>query len=285
MAKNDIISKNSKQSKKRASSEAVGTNSRKRKNREDKIEKENTGLKFLIFFLILVIIGLSIGILCSPAFNLNEVIINDGVNVKKEEISSVINVKYGENILKQNYKTLKNEVKSLPYVEDTKIMIRFPDKIEIGYTERKPYALIKFLESYFVVDKFGYLLEIKKDKENIELPVIYGIDVDEYELGEKLSDTSSVKLRNVVTLIETAEQRDFSYAIREINYEEIAEVKMWLEGHDIEIIYGQIDRNIITEKLKYLEQILENLKGKKGRLDISSEEYFEKSIFVDINNM
>ncbi len=285
MAKNDIISKNSKQSRNNVSSEAVGTSSRKRKNKEDKLKKENTGLKFLMFFLFLVIIGLSIGILFSPAFNLNEIIVEDGINVKKEEISNVVNVKYGENVFKQNYKELKSDVKSLPYIEDVKLMIRFPDKIEIDYTERKPYALIKFLESYFVVDRFGYLLEIKKDKENLELPVIYGIDVEEYELGEKLSDTSSVKLKNVVTLIETAEQRDFKYAIREINYEEIGEVKIWLDGHEIEIIYGQIDKNIITEKLTFLEQILNKLHDKRGRLDISSEEYAEKSIFVDINNM
>lgn len=285
MAKNDIISKDSKRSKNIVSAEAVGTNSRKRKNKEDKLNKENTGFKFLMFFLFLVVVGLSIGILFSPAFNLSEVKIKDGVNVKKEEISNVINVKYGENILKQDYNMVKNEVKSLPYIEDTKLMIRFPDKIEIDYTERKPYALVKFLESYFVVDKFGYLLEIKKDKENIDLPVIYGIDVDEYELGEKLSDTSSVKLKNVVTLLETAEQRDFKYAIREINYEKVGEVKIWLDGHEVEIVYGQIDKNIITEKLTFLEQILNKLQNKRGRLDISSEEYAEKSIFVDINNM
>lgn len=285
MAKNDMMYKKSKQTANKSSQDAIGSNSRKRKNKEDKIEKNNTGLKFLIFFLFLIIIGLSIGILFSPAFNLNEIIISDGINVKKEEISNIINVKYGENILKQNYKTLKKDVKSLPYIADAKIKIRFPDKLEINYTERKPYAFVKYLESYFVVDKFGYLLEIKKDKENIDLPVIYGIDVDEYKLGEKFSDTSSVKLKNVVTLIETAEQREFKYTIREINYEEISEVKIWLDSQEIEIIYGQIDKNIISEKLKYLEQILENLNGKKGRLDVSSEEYFEKSIFVDINNM
>lgn len=282
MAKNDIISKNSK---KANASEAVGTSSKKRKAKEDESRKGNSGKKFILFFLILVIIGFSIGILFSPAFNLTEVIAKDGENVKKEEITSVINVSYGENIFKQNYKKLKSDVKSLPYVEDAKMILRFPDKIEVSYTEREPYVLIKFLESYFVVDKFGYLLEIKKEKEEFDLPVIYGIDVDDYELGEKLSDTSKLKLNNIVTLIETAKQRNFSCAIKEINYEEIAEVKVWFDEHEIEVIYGEIDKNVITEKLSFVDETLKRFKDQKGRLDISSEDYQKGAIFVDINNM
>ena len=110
----------------------VGQNSKKRKQKEDKFEKSrSTGFSFLLFFLVLTIIGISVGILFSPAFNVASLIIEDGVNVSKEEISNAITVNYGENILKQNYKMLKADILSLPYISDTKVRLRFPDKIKI----------------------------------------------------------------------------------------------------------------------------------------------------------
>ena len=92
-------------------------------------------------------------------------------------------------------------------------------------------------------------------------------------------------MKNVVTLLETAKQKKFSYTIYEINYESIGEVKIWVKEENIEITYGDIDKNLISEKLMYLEQMLKRLKGKKGRLDMSDEKYYENSRFVDISNL
>lgn len=276
----------SNQIKNKASKQNVGQTSKKRKIREDKYKKtKSPAFKILVFLLVLTIIGVSIGILFSPAFNLTGLIIEDGENVTREDISNAVNVNYGENILKQNYKLLKSDILSLPYISDAKVKLRFPDKIKIEYTEREPYALIKFLDSYYVVDKYGYLLEVSKEMVEKELPIIYGIDVAEYSLGQKLEDTHGTKLRNIVMLLETAKQKEFSYTIYEINYESIGEVKLWVKEEDIEITYGDIDKNLIGEKLTYLEQMLKRLKDKKGRLDMSDEKYYENSRFTDISNM
>lgn len=276
----------SNQTKNKTPKENIGQTSKKRKMKDDKYEKTvNPGFKILVFFLILTIIGVSVGILFSPAFNLTELVIEDGENVTKEDIANVVNVSYGENILKQNYKMLKNDILSLAYISETKIKLKFPDKIKIEYIEREPYALIKFLDSYYVVDKYGYILEISKEMTGKELPIIYGIDVAEYSLGQKLDDIHGTKLKNVVTLLETAKQKKFSYTIYEINYESIGEVKIWVKEENIEITYGDIDKNLISEKLMYLEQMLKRLKGKKGRLDMSDEKYYENSRFVDISNL
>ena len=85
--------------------------------------------------------------------------------------------------------------------------------------------------------------------------------------------------------METAKQKEFSYTIYEINYESIGEVKLWVKEEDIEITYGDIDKNLVGEKLTYLEQMLKRLKDKKGRLDMSDEKYYENSRFTDISNM
>lgn len=279
------MAKNLNQSeRKSAPTQKVGVISENRIKREKAIEEnEKRGMSgFFIFFMILIIIGVSIGILFSPTFNLESLEIKDGVNVKSAEISNAVNVQYGVNVLRQNYKEMKNAILSLPYIKSAKIKISFPNKIKIEYEEREPYSLLKYLESYYVTDAHGYLLEIKRDisEENI-LPIIYGIDISTYELGSQLDNTERIKYENVVTLLETAKQRDFAYNIYEINYETIAEVKIWIEGFDITIVYGDINRNLITDKLTYLSSVLERLVGKKGTLDLSSDSYLEKTIFTE----
>ena len=170
----------------------VGAASKSRIAKEKEKEK-NKGAGIALFFLLLVIIGVSIGILFSPMFNLAKVIVKDGVNVSSGEILNTIDVSYGENILKQKFKTIKQKVSAIPYVKDVNLRLLLPDKIEIKYEERVPYMLISYLESYLVVDKQGVLLEIKKENDLEELPIIYGIELDDYELGKMLDDTANDK--------------------------------------------------------------------------------------------
>lgn len=249
---------------------------------KSKKENKNSGASVIIFFFILVIFSLCIGIVFSPSFDVSEVIAQDGVNVGSGEIISVAEIKIGVNILKQKYKTIKSNILSLPYIKDVNIKLIFPDKVEINYTEREPYALIKYLESYVVVDKFGYILEIIKENRFENLPIIYGIDAESYDLGESLQDTARLKYQNVITLLETAKQREFPYKIYEIDYEKISEVKFWVKGFEIDVIYGEINKNILSDKLNYLAVVLSKLEGKQGKLDISSDDYLQmKTIFSE----
>lgn len=264
----------------------VGDVSKSRMKKEQK-KQSNAGVKIAIFFISMVVIGLSIGILFSPAFNLTKVIVEDGINVTSAEILNVINVTYGENILKQNYKEIKKSVASLPYIGDVTLSVRLPDKIKITYKERKPYAIIKFLETFFIVDMHGYLLESKKEIEDSKMTVIYGMNIEDYELGQQLDEVSGLKYKNIVQLLETVKQKNIPYTISEIDYESVSDVKLWIEESDIEIIYGEIKKESLIDKLSYLSQVLNSLieEGKKGRVDISSEAYYKETIFTDINNI
>ena len=264
---------------------SVGEVSKSRMKKEQK-KHASAGAKIAIFFISMVVIGLSIGILFSPAFNLTKVIVEDGVNVTSSEILNAINVTYGENILKQKYGEVKKAVLDIPYVSDVTLSVRLPDKIKITYKERKPYAVIKFLETFFITDIHGYLLECKKENVDSGLAVIYGIDIGNLEVGQQLDDVSGLKYKNVVQLLETIKQKNIPYTISEIDYDVVSEVKFWIEESDIEIIYGEIKKEVLVDKLDHLEKVLNTMveENMKGRVDISSDAYKE-TIFTDINNM
>lgn len=279
MAKKVDDFRNLNQANKKKSSATYGDVAKKRNMKEKKTKSTTT--KLAVFFSVLIVLGIFVGMLFSPEFNLSQVIVKDGVNVKSAEVLDCINVNYGENIFKQNYKMLKGDVSTLPYINDVRIKLGLPNKIRIEYEERVPYALVKYLESFFVVDKYGYLLEIKKENDMNTLPIIYGVEIEEYELGKTLQGTSKKKYENIVFLLETAMQKEFPYSIYEINYESVSGVKIWVNDVDIDIIYGEVDKNQIQDKLDYLKTVLDNLKNKKGKLDISSNNYRERIIFTE----
>lgn len=248
----------------------------------DADEKKGVNKAVVAFFVILVITGVGIGCLFSPTFNLRGIIVGDGTNVTRAEILNSFEIEMGINVFKINYKEIKNSVEKLPYIKSAEAKILFPDEIKIDYVERKPFALVKYLESYMVMDKYGYILEITRQNKYQDLPIIYNIEFDTYEIGKQFEDTAKTKYDNVVYLLETAVKNEFSYTISEINYESIGNVKLWIKESDIEVIYGDIDRNFIGDKLNYIEEVLNNTKGKKGKIDLSNSGYLEgKTVFTE----
>lgn len=257
-------------------------NEKKQDKSVDADEKKGVNKAVVAFFVILVITGVGIGCLFSPTFNLRGIIVSDGTNVTRAEILNSFEIEMGINVFKINYKEIKNSVEKLPYIKSAEAKILFPDEIKIDYVERKPFALVKYLESYMVMDKYGYILEITRQNKYQDLPIIYNIEFDTYEIGKQFEDTAKTKYDNVVYLLETAVKNEFSYTISEINYESIGNVKLWIKESDIEVIYGDIDRNFIGDKLNYIEEVLNNTKGKKGKIDLSNSGYLEgKTVFTE----
>ena len=260
----------------------IRASSAKTNKKEKNIQPKSTTSKFTtVFLILLIIIGIGVGCLFSPTFNLTQISASDGINVKSEEILNTFNIQKGTNVFKIDYKNIEKSIEKLPYIQSANANLILPSEIKIEYMEREPFALIKYLESYLVMDKYGYILEIIRDKKFENLPIIYNIEFDTYEIGKQLDDTAKTKYNNVVYLLENALKNNFPYSISEINYESISNVKMWVAEEDVEIIYGEIDKNIIIDKLNYIAGILIKVKGKSGRLDVSSSDYLEKTVFTE----
>lgn len=240
-----------------------------------------SGKKFLIFVFVMILIGLVAGCLFSPVFNIVEVRADNGVNVTSGEVLEKANVPIGVNIFRIGDRKILSSIETLPYVKSTKIYRAFPDTIILKYEERKPYAIVKYLESYAIVDKYGYILEIQKENTFLNLPIIYGLDTGEFVLGEKLTDTSLTKYENCVYLFETASRIDFEYTFNEINYDDLANVKLYIASKDIDIVYGNIYLDEIEEKLNRLSSVIEKLGNKKGKIDMSDDDYLSKTVFTE----
>lgn len=247
----------------------------------NKENKKSGGKKIAFFILILVIVGVTTGCLFSPVFNITEVRASSGDNVTAQEIINIANISKGTNIFRINDSKIKSQIESLPYVKEANIYRLFPSTIILKVEEREPYAIVKYLESFAVADKFGYILEIKKENDLNDLPIIYGLDSGDCTVGKKLEGNSLTKYENCAYLIETADKVQFAYKFHEINYNDATNVKFYLEDIDMDVIYGNVVIDNIEEKLSHLSSILKELNGKKGKIDMSDENYLAKTVFTE----
>ena len=243
-------------------------------------KKEKKANVFLPFVLItLILIGICIGCMLTPTFNIDEITVQSGINVNKEEILSKIEHVKGINTLKINTRKLEKSIKEIPYIRKAEIKRVLPDGLSITYEERKPYAIIKYLESFVIMDKYGFVLEIKKENDMQDLTIIYGIDAEQYVPGTTLDGVARLKYENVAYLLETASHVEFEYGISEINYQDTENLIISIRDADIEVEYGEIEREKLSEKIIYLMEMIKSIEGKKGTILINNEDYNKESIF------
>lgn len=251
------------------------------RGKKQKKKKKASPLPF--FLVVLIVIGISIGCMLTPAFNIANIEVSSGVHVTKQEILNKVAHINGVNTLKINKKSLEKKIEEIPYIQSADIKRMLPDELLITYVEREPYAIIKYLESYVIMDKYGYVLEIKKENDMKDLTIIYGIDAEEYVPGQILDGAARLKYENTAYLLEAANRVRFAFNITEVNYQDsenvIFSVTDTEKSMEIEVEYGSIEREILGEKMSYLNEMLKNIEYKSGVLSINKDDYNKESIF------
>lgn len=237
--------------------------------------------RYIWTILFILIISVTTGCLFAPTFNIIAVEAEDGNNITSGEIIERANIKIGENIFRINDSKIKKSIESIPYAKKAKIYRALPNKIILKVEERVPYTIVKYLESYATIDKYGYILDVQSENNRKDLPIIYGINPDECISGEKLSGISMLKYENSVYILESAKKIDFPYSFSEINYDDSTNVKLYIKEKDIDIIYGEIVQDTIEEKIGHLASILLQLGDKKGKIDMSNEDYLARTVFTE----
>lgn len=251
------------------------------RGKKQKKKKKASPLPF--FLVVLIVIGISIGCMLTPAFNIANIEVSSGVHVTKQEILNKVSHINGVNTLKINKKSLEKKIEEIPYIQSADIKRMLPDELLITYVEREPYAIIKYLESYVIMDKYGYVLEIKKENDMKDLTIIYGIDAEEYVPGQILDGAARLKYENTAYLLEAANRVRFAFNITEVNYQDSENVIFSVTDTEkimeIEVEYGSIERKILGEKMSYLNEMLKNIEYKSGVLSINKDDYNKESIF------
>ena len=237
---------------------------KRRKSKKKKINKKILGF-FSIIILVAIIVVLA---LTAPIFNITKIEINGNEKVSKDTIIALSGIKMGENIFRFNNNMIQN-VKQNTYIEKVEIQRKMPGTVVISVKERKIKYQINLINSYVYLDKNGYLLENSAERKNV--PVIVGFSIKEDEmLNEKrLKDNDLEKLANAAKIIEAAKAINIDNLITEVNVEDKNNTILYLESKSKKINVG--DTTNLTNKMLYVQKILENEEGKSGSIFVNGD--------------
>lgn len=209
--------------------------------------------KLHIYFLVGV--GIFIIILLSPAFTIKDVQVEGLKRVSKDDIIKTLNINNKSNLISFTRFRAKKKLKNNYYIEDISIKKEFPNKLILYVKERDLVGYIKHTNGYIMIDKYGFVVDIKKEYKE-KLPLIEGLNFETFILGQKLIPKDPQKLKAVVEIAMLALEKKLSDAINVININNINNIHIYIDN--IDVVFGSASS--IATKISTLSAINEKFK-------------------------
>jgi len=159
----------------------------------------------------------------NPEYNLTEVEIHTDGALTREQIIGATSIREGQNIFAINLSDARKAIIALPQVQRADIERIMPNKISIDISERKPVAWVTGKDDSnpsadpgaFLIDREGVLMRVRSQvPDYYHLPVICGLEVDNYDEGETV-DLPEVKA--ALELIRLTGENPARYQVRSID--------------------------------------------------------------------
>lgn len=239
-----------------------------------------TIVRILLITIIIIAIILVVWGLTSPTFHIKSIKVNETINADREAIIEIASGDIGNNIFIANFGYLKTQMEKLPYVYKANISRNLPDELNIEIEERDELFAFSTDSGYLLIDQYAYVMAIASG-DIYSIPTVQGVLQNEYKVGDTLGGTDATKYKNLKFFMEAAKSINFEYNVSNIDYSNTNNLKFDIADLGIKVSYGEIDKNAISDKLIFLNEILKTCadNGFRGELDSSAENYLENTIF------
>lgn len=206
-------------------------------------------------------------------FNIKEITIIGGKRVSTLEIIRESGLHIGENLLSADVNDVMKSVEKHPWIKKAEVRRLFPSELEISVQERVPAALIKFDDIYYI-DKDGVVFQRVASGDEISLPIITGV-----EMEELLEDESSGSdgIFKALSFMEVFGKNNFNRIgeISEIKVDKINGLTLYTMNGAVRIDIGNGD---FENRLFRLEKIATNLRNGLSGVDFIDLDYEKKGV-------
>ncbi|MBQ4109603.1 MAG: FtsQ-type POTRA domain-containing protein [Clostridia bacterium] len=238
--------------------------------RERKLKKIKRRKRFIITLLVL---GVMIGILFTPIFNLKHIELNGVLTVSELEISDAAALTTGTNIFKFNINKIAENIEKIPYIDNAEVIRKYPNKIIINITEKVPVGYIEWNKNYVIIDSTGFCLEITPEKP-FWLSDIVGVGIVTAEPGKKISVENITLLSELLELLSAIHNNEIDFKIASVYKEKD---NYYITTSDIITVkLGAADQ--IDSKTAMLKEVLKQIPAETpGLIDATNSEkiYFK----------
>lgn len=240
-----------------------------------KMKKHKKGSKnfFYVLGITLISIMMILGIMFSPLFEVSDIVVTGNKLYTTDEIVKMLNLSEGNNIFYLLTKDIKLQLKKYKKIEDVKIDFIFPNKIILNVIENPPIGYICQGNNYIYIDKQGVVIDIS-DKSPRNIPIITGLDINEFELGKNIDIEDKVIFENLSTLISVLKKHGLTKNKIVLDISNKFDVHIYINNIDVK--FQTLDA--IDEKVTKLAEVLNHIPEKnRGTLDLST--YKDKIVF------
>jgi cell division protein FtsQ len=225
--------------------------------------------RFKILLLIIILSTLAVFLLTVPVFKVNRIEVSGNNIVASDKIILLSGLKDGDNLLKLNIEKIEEDVLTNPYIETCKITRSLFGSVNIAVSERQNTGAALFNDKYVTMDKSGVVIEIKDNVEDLNLPLISGLNIVNAVPGKNIELKDDRQINVIKEIFDSITSSGFSGIINEVDINNLISIVLKTQ-YGVIIKLGSVDN--VKTKLTVAKAIIEqdiNPKGLKGTLDMS----------------
>ena len=107
-------------------------------------------------------------------FNLKEIIIENNLLIKDEEIKKLLVSIYNRNLIFLDYEEIENLLMQNTFIESYRIKKKYPSTLQIKIFEKEPIAILFNKKKKFYLSKKIELIKFTNNKDYQDLPYVFG---------------------------------------------------------------------------------------------------------------
>ena len=225
------------------------------------------------FIISVLVVGIAIGILFTPIFNLKYVEVNGAEGISEIEIGDTASLILGTSIFKYNINKVAENIEKMSYVEEAEVIRKYPNKIIINIKEKRPIGFIQWNKDYIVIDSKGFCLEFISQKPTW-LTDILNVKIAAAEPGKKITVENITLFDEIMELLSAIYNNEINFPIASV-YKEKDDYYI-TTGELITVKLGSADQ--IDSKMAMLKEVIKQIPADKpGLIDATNSEkiYFK----------
>lgn len=228
--------------------------------------------KIVLALLMLAIIVAGVVLMDRELFRVRAVVVNGCETRPAEEVTALSGIRYDERIFAVDLGAVADNVSQSPFYRVEGVARLYPDRVRITVHERVPKAAALNLGAYLIMDEEGYVLEIRSDKGYAQCPMVEGLKITTYNVGQQVALSDALQLRAMGSVLTALDEQEAVALVSKIELDNVLDIRLTtVDGY--RVMLGDTDN--LGAKLSWLKGSLASLRG---------EGMYGGTIYLSANN-
>ena len=212
-------------------------------------------------------------LLNSSVFSLKTVKIEGNERVSQEAILEDLDLAMGDNLFRYMLTHWNMDPVVDPRLSSVDIYMEWPSTVRIVVDESMTIGYVYFQGTYLCIDRKGQVAASTHSLDE-DLPVIRGLEVGSFMLGESLDTSDTERYEAVVSVCSILRKHELSTVIKEVNVLNVDDIILYTD--DMVIRCGSMDD--MEQKINVIAALLANSDLPKGILHI---ENLDQQVYIE----